>query len=125
MFKIRQTAAGYVATLEKTGDNYFIGNVKPTQGYPKKAKYPYKGDVSLMKSQPDETGVNQMTFIRLRRGDAAARTIISALTPELCTFIERNKAIDAAIKEEEEKQYSLMENNLDDLMDFDSLSSLI
>lgn len=117
MFKIQPSAHGYIATLEKTGDRYFCGHIKPTQGYPKKAKYPYKADISLMKMEPDSTGVNQMTFHRLSRGNAQARAIISAITPELCAYLDREAAIAAAVKQEEEEKYTLLEQNLDDIIE--------
>ena len=114
MFKIRPTAKGYIATLESTGDTYFCGHVQPTQGYPKQAKYPYKADISLMIQDPR---TKDCKFIRLSRSDSKARTIISALTPELCAYIDREKAIEDSIREDEKAKYDLMENSLDDIED--------
>lgn len=114
MFKIRSTAKGYVATLESTGDTYFCGHVQPTQGYPQKAKYPYKADISLMKPR---AGSKDCDFIRLSRSDEKARVIVSALTPELCAYIDREKAIQASIEEDEKAKYDLMENSLEDIQD--------
>jgi len=115
MFKIRATAKGYVATLESTGDTYFCGHIQPTSGYPKQAKYPYKADISLMK--PKKSNPKDCEFIRLSRSDDKARVIISALTPELCAYIDREKAIQSSIKEDEKAKYDLMENSLEDIQD--------
>lgn len=106
MFRIRTTAHGYTATLDDT--TYFIGNVKPSEGYPKKAKYPYKARISLMKDKK---------FIPLSKSDAQARQIYSAIIPEVCAHIAREKDIERRIKEDEEAQYALLEQTLDDLED--------
>ena len=113
MFKIRTTAKGYVAELQSSGDRYFCGHVQKTEGYPSKAKFPYKADVSLMK--PKQSNPKECDFIRLSRQDTAARTIISALMPELCAHIKREKDLEETIKQEEKEQFDLLESSLDDL----------
>lgn len=85
MLKVRPSTHGYVVTSEN--HTYFAGHVTPTK---EGAKHPYKADISLMESKPDETGVNQMTFTRLKRWDAHDRAVISAVTSAICDYIKDN-----------------------------------
>lgn len=91
-FKINTSAHGFV--LEDDTNRYWAGYVQPTKGYPKKAKYPYKAEVFLMESKPDETGVNQMTLTKLKRWDAHDRTIISDVTKAVCNYINQSEKKD-------------------------------
>lgn len=100
MFKIHKSKAGYVAELESTGDTYFCGHVQPTAGYPKKSKYPYKTDLSLIKDKK---------FIRLSKQDAAARSIYSAVIPELCQFIQREQAMEDEHQKVRKQQQDILD----------------
>lgn len=95
----------YLLEARNTGDKFYVKTQK-CSGYPKKAKRPYKGTVSLIKN-------NQ--FIPLRMADSAARQLYSAIMDRLTQFIQRQQDIEASIKEEEQLQYTLLEQNLDDI----------
>ena len=95
----------YLLEAKNTGDKFYVKTQK-CSGYPKSAKRPYKGTVSLIKNDK---------FIPLRMSDPSARQLYSAIMDRLTQFIIRQQAIQSSIKEQEEKQYALLEQNLDDI----------
>jgi hypothetical protein len=95
----------YLLEARSTGDKFYV-TIRKTLGYPKKAKRPYKGTVWLIKNGK---------FILLKMSDSSSRQLYSAIMDRLTQFIIRQEDIKASIKEQEEEQYSLLEQNLDDI----------
>lgn len=95
----------YLLEAKNTGDKFYVKASK-CSGYPKSAKRPYKGTVSLIKNDK---------FIPLRMSDPSARQLYSAIMDRLTQFIIRQQDIQASIKEQEQNQYTLLEQNLDDI----------
>lgn len=95
----------YLLEAKSTHDKFYV-TVTKTKGYPKSAKRPYKGTVWLIKNNK---------FILLRMADASSRQLYSAIMDRLTQFIQRQDEIQALIKEEEQAQYDLLEQNLDDI----------
>lgn len=109
MFDVYYTkkANCYLLEARNTGDRFYVANVQKTSGYPKSAKRPYKSNsIYLLKNGK---------FILLRMSDPSSRQLYSAIMDRLSQFIQRQQEIQQTIKEEEEEQYSLLEQNLDDI----------
>lgn len=109
MFDVYYTkkANCYLLEARNTGDRFYVANVQKTSGYPKSAKRPYKSNsIYLLKNNK---------FILLRMSDPSSRQLYSAIMDRLSQFIQRQQEIQQTIKEEEELQYSLLEQNLDDI----------
>lgn len=95
----------YLLEARSTGDKFYVKASK-CSGYPKTAKRPYKGTVYLIKNNK---------FILLRMSDPSSRQLYSAIMDRLNQFILRQQDIEVSIKEEEQNQYTLLEQNLDDI----------
>ncbi len=109
MFNIHYTKKPncYLAVLKDTGDRFYVANVQKTKGYPKKTTREYKSNnISLIKDGK---------FIKLNMSDSSARSLYGPLMDRLSAFIRAEEFIQQSNKEQEEKQYALLEQNLDDI----------
>lgn len=96
----------YLLEARSTKDRFYV-KVSKSQGYPKKAKRPYKGIIYLIKNDK---------FIPLRMTNPSSRQLYSAIMDRLTQFIQRQEDIQASIAQQEEEQYTLLEQNLEDIM---------
>lgn len=92
--------------LESESIGEFYVKVEKCSTYPKSAKRPYKGTVYLIKNNK---------YIKLRMSDPSSRHLYSVIMDRLNLFIIHKQDYQAFIKEQEEKQYSLLSQNLDDI----------
>lgn len=107
MFEVYYTKKkdAYLLEAKSTGDKFYV-TTRKTLGYPKKAKRPYKGTVWLIKNGK---------FILLKMTDSSSRQLYSAIMDRLTQFIQRQEEIQSLIKQEEQEQFDLLEQNLDDI----------
>ena len=95
----------YIVESRNTKDKFYV-KVKPCSGYPRAAKYPYKGTIALIKNE---------RFIYLNMADASSRELYSAIMSALSGFIIRQLDIEQSIRAVEEEQYQLLEQSLEDI----------
>ena len=84
-------------------DDKFYARVTPTKGYPRTAKRPYKGQVSMIKNDK---------FIPLDLSHSSSRQLYSAIMDRLTQFIQREESIK---KLHDEETTNLEAKCLDDI----------
>lgn len=109
MFKVYYTDKPncYRLVSKSTGDEFDVDYVQKSLTYPMSAERPYKSDsVYLIKNGKR---------IKFNRADESARQLYSTMMDRLSLFIMRKEAKALIKQQEEEKQYSLLSQSLDDI----------